>query len=62
MAKKKVCDSFCKGCVYYDGWYEYNMHCNYILMEGKRRGCDPGKGCTKKVKKSKKRSKPIWID
>ena len=62
MAKKKVCDSYCKGCVYYDGWYESNRHCNYILVEGKRRMCDPGKGCIRKVNKRKKRSKPIWID
>lgn len=60
----KVCDKSCKGCEYYEGWYEYNSCCNYILIVGKPRGCDPGKGCTKRVKRSNKRSrrKIVWID
>lgn len=50
MGKKKVCDRFCRDCIYYYGWYEVNLHCNYILVESKVRGCDPGKGCTRKIK------------
>ena len=62
----KVCDKYCKTCVYYDGWYESNAHCNYILIEGKSRQCDPGKGCTKKIKRKHRRklqrSEDKWID
>ena len=55
MERQKVCDRFCKGCVYYDGWYESNRHCNYILIEGKPRECDPGKGCIRKLKRQRRR-------
>lgn len=58
----KVCDKTCKSCVYFYGWYEGNACCNYIFMAGKSRGCDPGKGCTKKLKKSKGGKKKEWID
>lgn len=51
----KVCDRYCHGCVYYQGWFDYNACCNYILVEGESRKCDPGKGCTKMVKRKRRR-------
>lgn len=60
----KVCDKYCNNCIYYHGWYESNKNCNYILMEDKMRGCDPGKGCIRKIKcKGKRERREIkWID
>ena len=46
----KVCDQYCHNCIYYHGWWQVNAHCNYILMMDEVRGCDPGKGCNKKIK------------
>lgn len=48
-------DPACEGCLYYRG----NRHiktCEYMYMTGHRRGCLPGKDCTKKVL-SRKREK-----
>ena len=44
---------FCTGCRYWDG--NSGCHCcNYIFIEGHRRPCPPGKGCTvKKLRKNK---------
>lgn len=47
---KKVCDKYCRDCIYYNGWFNVNKHCNYLLVESKVRGCDPGKGCKRKIK------------
>lgn len=40
-------DSPCAGCHY---WRDMAVcyGCHYILVEGKRRGCPPGEGCTKR--------------
>ena len=55
MKEKKVYERACAGCVYF-GWVgSYLGCCNYILMEGKRRPCPPGKGCTVKTKKKGKK-------
>lgn len=51
----KVCDKYCHDCKYFQGFQENVCCCNYILIESKHRGCDPGTGCTKKVKRKKKR-------
>lgn len=40
---------YCKGCVYWGGFYEHNACCNYIFIEGHSRPCPPGKGCTEKI-------------
>ena len=58
----KVCDKTCKGCLYYFGAFEVNNCCNYLLVEGKRRMCDPGKDCTKRASKKRTRRKRVWID
>ncbi len=60
----KVCDKYCKDCIYYHGWYVASANCNYILMEDKMRGCDAGKGCTKKIERKEKRKRSVikWID
>lgn len=39
-------DEFCRGCRYYRAYYQVNTMCHYILDEGRKRPCDPGKGCT----------------
>lgn len=45
----------CEGCVYYAllGNNTEQKACHYILVEGHRRPCDPGKDCT--VKKLEER-------
>ena len=55
MRDEKVCDKFCLDCSYYQGWFDQNCGCNYILIKGESRKCDPGTGCTKKVKRKRKR-------
>ena len=47
---------YCKGCVYWGGDYENNYCCNYIFIEGHRRPCPPGKGCTEKTLGKRKRT------
>lgn len=46
MEKQKVCDKYCCKCRFYIGWCCDTKLCNYYLMTGKRRPCDPGTGCT----------------
>lgn len=50
-------DKHCEGCHYYrcicTGW----MGCNYILLTGKKRPCPPGKDCTVKKEKRRRRKK-----
>ena len=43
----------CIGCLYFGGENNINKPCNYIFIEGHRRGCQPGAGCTKKKLKDK---------
>lgn len=53
IREKEVSDrKYCKPCIYsgrQDGW---NL-CDYILVEGKRRGCPAGTGCVQKKTKAK---------
>lgn len=51
MKKRDDSARYCRDCVYYGGWFRSTRCCNYILYEDKSRGCDPGKDCTKKVKR-----------
>lgn len=46
-----VNDPACAGCMYYAqlGSGSLQMACHYILIEKRRRPCDPGDGCTVKV-------------
>ena len=39
-------DEYCIGCKYYRALYQVNTMCHYILDEGRKRPCDPGKDCT----------------
>ena len=41
------CDRTCRPCVYH-GWVGSQITCDYILMEGRRRGCPAGEGCDKR--------------
>lgn len=53
---EKVCDKYCQGCIFYGGWMEYTACCNYILITDKRRGCDPGRGCVRKIKRRRRKN------
>lgn len=50
-------DKHCVGCYFYrcicTGW----VGCHYILLTGKKRPCPPGKDCT--VKKERRRRKKV---
>jgi hypothetical protein len=51
-------DEFCDDCYYYRNVYPgLGRCCHYILMTDKKRPCDPGKGCTVKVKTKVNRRK-----
>ena len=53
-----VVDSYCRGCIYYHGHTNYVKYCGYLFTTGKRRPCNPGKGCTaKETKRKRKRAK-----
>lgn len=47
----------CKGCFYRRGSTEASKSCDYILIEGHRRPCPPGKGCTVKKKERRRKKK-----
>jgi hypothetical protein len=49
----KVCDNTCLDCIYFQG-SEFMRMCCYCVETGKRRPCDPGKGCTVKIKRKRK--------
>ena len=53
--EEKLCDKYCHDCIYFQGNCDVDICCCYLLITGKRRNCDPGKGCTKKVKRGRKR-------
>lgn len=43
--KTSTCDAYCKGCGHYRGGNGLYI-CEYLLDEGRKRPCKPGKGCT----------------
>lgn len=48
---------YCRGCTYWGGGNESAACCNYIFMEGQRRPCPPGKGCTvKRLRKGRRQN------
>lgn len=51
---KKVCDKTCQNCIFYIGTNEVSRCCHCYLLTDKRRPCDPGKGCTVKVRRKSK--------
>lgn len=52
----KISDKSCEGCIHLCYLYDKVTCCNYILNTGKKRPCDPGKGCTvKQIRRKKKR-------
>ena len=44
--------AYCKGCIYLET--EYGESCGYITIEGKRRGCPAGVGCTKRKRNGRR--------
>lgn len=57
MAKDKHCD----GCFYYRAT-NLDWYCAYIFLTGSRRPCPPGKECTVKIAKNKRRWKKVKAD
>ena len=55
--KVKLCDKYCRGCYFYQGNDASSRCCVYYFITGKRRGCDAGTGCNKKLIR-KRRRKP----
>lgn len=51
-----MCGSYCRGCDHYRGSHGFMM-CEYLLDNGHRRPCPPGKDCTCHTSK-----KPAKID
>lgn len=51
-------NQYCAGCIYYG---TSTLTCDYILLEDRRRPCPPGKGCTvKRTKRRRRVRKPKW--
>ena len=48
-------DKYCQDCFYFRGQSDFVCTCDYIFIAGKKRPCDPGEGCTVKIKRRKKR-------
>ena len=55
MALDTTKDKHCLGCKYYYCICPELYYCSYIFQEDKRRPCPPGKDCTEKKRKRKKR-------
>lgn len=49
-----VCDKYCWDCKYYCGEKTYVKYCGYLFATGKPRPCNPGTGCTAKIKRKKR--------
>ena len=45
----------CRNCAYFGGASDHVCSCNYIFIEDRMRPCPPGKGCTVKKKRSRRR-------
>lgn len=45
----------CRDCKYFHGHDGSVLSCNYIFMEDKKRPCEPGEGCTVKVRRRRRR-------
>ena len=57
MNNQKIYDRACKGCIYLTFLNGYVGCCNYLFQVGKRRPCPPGKDCTAKETKKRKKEK-----
>ena len=53
-------NNYCKHCLYFQGQFDENCCCNYIFLEGHRRPCPPGEGCT--VRKRRPRPRRMRFD
>ena len=51
----------CKGCFFFGGKAENVKCCNYYLITGKRRPCEPGDGCTVRQDGMSRRRKSMNI-
>lgn len=51
----KVIDKTCHSCIYCQGASDSSVCCNYFLITDNRRPCDPGKDCTVREKRKRKR-------
>ena len=48
-------NKYCRDCIYFQGTSDSVCTCDYIFIVGTKRPCDPGEGCTAKVKRRRKR-------
>ena len=47
-------DKYCMNCFYYKTMHSPGYRCcHYIFIEGHSRPCDPGKGCTVKIRRKR---------
>lgn len=51
---------YCSGCCYSRRAGQYVI-CEYLLIEGERRGCPAGPGCTRKAKKPSAKAQQIML-
>jgi hypothetical protein len=55
----KLTDKSCDGCIHLTYLYDKVSCCSYLLNTGEKRPCGPGKGCTvKTTKRKKKKERP----
>jgi hypothetical protein len=52
---EKLCDKSCEGCIHLSHFYDDLTCCNYFITTGERRPCPPGKGCTVRETKRKRK-------
>lgn len=52
-----MADKNCCNCYYYQGGSDMDLCCNYIFIEDQKRPCPPGKDCT--VKRPRKRRRKL---
>ena len=57
MEEVNVRCKYCEGCIYQKSFSGWGSYCDYICMEGHRRPCPPGEGCTARKTKREHQKK-----
>ena len=59
-----MCDHPCTGCYFFEGYNRFSACCNYFLITGKRRPCNPGTDCVvrRDGKEKNRRNSLIYTD
>lgn len=50
-------DKHCDGCKYYSKITGAIYYCTYLMQTDRRRPCPPGKGCTVKIPKKRRKAR-----